>query len=53
LSDYLRKNASQLLSDAFDESPTKAYKALCYKSEVFNQLTVPQLAYEVSWQKFH
>ncbi|KAI6177680.1 hypothetical protein M3Y97_00934600 [Aphelenchoides bicaudatus] len=48
LSDYLRKTAYGLLSDAFDESPIKAYKALCYKSEMFNQLTVPQLAYETT-----
>jgi hypothetical protein len=48
LSDYLQQSSHRLLSDAFDESPIKAYKALCYKSEIFNQLTVPQLAYEVS-----
>lgn len=47
LSDYLCSAACQLLSDSFNESPVRAYKALCYKSDVFNQLTVPQLAYEV------
>ncbi|KAI6215303.1 hypothetical protein M3Y94_00370000 [Aphelenchoides besseyi] len=48
LSSYLCSSAYSLLSEAFDESPVKAYRAICFKSEIFNQLTLPQLAYETN-----
>ncbi|KAI6240116.1 hypothetical protein M3Y99_00497400 [Aphelenchoides fujianensis] len=51
LSDYLCSSAYSLLSEAFNECPVKAYRAICFKSEIFNQLTLPQLAYETNTRR--